>query len=198
MPRQVLQFKITLVDSNPIIWRQIQISDLCTFWSLHVAIQDAMGWEDYHLHEFEVVNPATGVKERIGIPNDEFAGELATLPGWDLKVMPYLSMNQKIKYTYDFGDDWEHEIEFEGAFSKSPAKKYPTCLDGERACPPEDVGGIGGFYEYVKAIKDKTHPQHRQYLDWRGKFNPNKFNTKNIKFHSASSRLKQLQSQIGE
>jgi len=67
----VFQFKITLQDIFPLIWRRIQISKQCTFWDLHVAIQDAMGWTDSHLHEFKVFNLATGKKEYIGIPDDE-------------------------------------------------------------------------------------------------------------------------------
>jgi len=180
--RQVFQFKITLLDSNPAIWRRIQISDLCTFWSLHVAIQDAMGWEDYHLHDFKVKDPKNpeNVKGlRIGIPMDDDFEEYKLLAGWETKVSEYLNVNKTILYTYDYGDGWEHEIEFEGLFAKSPVIKYPVCLAGANACPPEDVGGIGGYYEYVKAITDKNHPEYKHYLEWRGKFNPTKFDTKN-------------------
>lgn len=92
MPRQpVFQFKITLQYTTPPVWRCIQISKQYTFWDLHVAIQDAMGWTDSHLHEFRVVNPATGEKELIGIPDDEgFDAMHSVLPGWGVKVEHYL------------------------------------------------------------------------------------------------------------
>ena len=144
----VLQFKITLQNITPLIWRRIQISNQCTFWGLHVAIQDAMGWTDSHLHEFKVINPATGKKEYIyiGIPDDEGEDVHPMLAGWEVKVEHYMrsEANQKMFYLYDFGDSWEHLIEFEGEHDKQ-IDKYPVCLAGERACPPEDVGGIPGY-----------------------------------------------------
>ena len=95
-------------------------------------------------------------------------------------------------YSYDYGDGWEHEIRFEGMFPKAIGTKYPICLSGELACPPEDVGGMGGFHEYVKIMSDKKHPEYQDYLEWRGKFNPNKFEPKKVKFHNPNIRLKQI------
>lgn len=191
--RPVFQFKITLQGTKPDIWRRIQISDLYTFWDLHVAIQDVMGWKDYHLHHFEVINPITDEKEYMGIATDDDFDILNTLPGWEYRVRDYISIkkNHKISYVYDYGDDWEHLIEFEGEFPKTKeSRHYPICLGGKRACPPEDVGGIPGYEEYIIAIADRTHKDHKEFLQWRGKYDPEKFNPKKVKFDNPSKRWK--------
>jgi hypothetical protein len=190
---QVLQFKITLLDTDPTIWRRIQIAENCTFWDLHVAIQDAMGWLDYHLHEFRLKDPQSKKNIGIGIPSDEDMDGYRPLASWKINVADYLISNKTIRYIYDFGDSWEHTVLFEGKFTQEEGVKYPLCIDGAQACPPEDVGGIPGFYEFLEAIKDKKHPEHENYMEWvGGKYDPNKFNAKKVKFSSPKSRLKHL------
>lgn len=196
---KVLQFKVSLVYSVPEIWRRIQISDQCTFWDLHVAIQDSMGWEDCHLHQFVVYDSTDKSKKRpifIGIPDeDDLLGDagMSMLAGWEIKVCDYLSSNKTFGYEYDFGDGWEHFIEFEGEYAKDAMiKKYPICLAGENACPPEDVGGIPGFYDYVEAITDKKHPDYKDCLAWHGKYDPTKFDATKVKFSNPKIRLKRL------
>ena len=187
--RKALQFKITLLGVTLPIWRRIQISDLSTFWDLHVAIQDAFGWTDSHLHEFVTINGAAEQEEYIGIP-DNGEGPHPVLTGWDIKVEPYVKLpaNQKILYLYDFGDNWEHLIEFEGWHEKQ-ANKYPICLAGERACPPEDVGGVPGYENFIAIINDKKHEERKSWLEWvGGKYNSEKFNPKKVKFDSPSKR----------
>jgi hypothetical protein len=107
--KKVYQFKITLRGIRPPIWRRIQVPEHCTFCGLHVAIQDALGWLDYHLHVFHVVNPKTGVKEEIGIPDEDYAWDVHEIrPGWELPISRYFTAeNNKCLYIYDFGDDWE-------------------------------------------------------------------------------------------
>lgn len=190
--RPVFQFKITLQDTNPPIWRRIQISDLCSFWDLHVAIQDAMGWWDYHLHHFELKHPIEESKQYMGIPDDEgFDDTLNTLPGWDYKVRDFLRDNQTFTYTYDYGDNWLHLIEYEGEYPKQAKVKYPICVAGERACPPEDVGGIPGYERFIQIITTPRHSERKSLLEWvGGKYDPNKFNLKKVKFDSPSKRWK--------
>ncbi len=187
----VFQFKITLQDVAQPIWRQIQINDQCTFWDLHVAIQDAMGWTDSHLHEFTLVNPTTLKKEHIGIPDDEgFDTDHPMLAGWDVKVKEYVltKNNKKFSYLYDFGDSWEHVIEFEDEYEKQSGK-YPKCLAGERACPPEDVGGTPGFENFLSIIKDSKHKERKGLLEWvGGKYDPEKFDYKKVKFDDPNMR----------
>ena len=115
---QIYQFKITLKEIKPKIWRRIQVPGEYNFWDLHVAIQDAMGWSDSHLHQFELVNSEKMEKEIVGIPEHEY-GEVAmdgyeTLAGWELKLNDYftISDNEQVPYLYDFGDSWQHLIKF--------------------------------------------------------------------------------------
>ena len=194
---QILQFKISLIGSNPLIWRRIQVPDSYSFHDLHVAIQDAMGWEDHHLHQFIIYTGDKKLQQRtlIGIP-DGSLGDDSALAELDTKVLDFLVKDEqsKIIYEYDFGDSWEHLIEFEGYFKKDPAvKEYPICIDGAMACPPEDSGGIYGYYDMIDAIKDKNHPQYQEYLEWLGYvFNPDKFNKAKVKFRNSKTSLKKL------
>lgn len=189
--RPVLQFKITLLGIEPIIWRRIQLSDLCTFWDLHVAIQDVMGWKDCHLHQFQMKHPASQEGEFFGIPDEDDFNINNTLAGWEYKVKDYLDSNKAFLYEYDFGDGWEHQIEYEGEHDKQPKQKYPSCLDGKRACPPEDVGGIPGYYNFVETIQDPESEDHESMLIWvGGHYNPDEFNPKKVKFDNPNKRWK--------
>lgn len=93
-------------------------------------------------------------------------------------ITPNAGKRFKFTYEYDFGNGWQHEILFEGSPKKEPGKKYPLCLEGDRACPPEDVGGIGGFYEFLEAVADPKHEQHDDFMEWGGEFDPEKFDAK--------------------
>lgn len=187
---RVYQFKITLKGIKPPIWRRIQIPETYTFWALHVAIQDAMGWGDYHLHEFEAVDPSTGLKVNIGIPDEEFGREI--LPEWKQKITDYFSMeNQSANYVYDFGDNWEHKIQLEKILPRDENIQYPVCTAGKRACPPEDCGGVWGYEEFLEAIRDPQHEQHEEMLEWiGGKFDPEHFDPEEVIFEDPDERLK--------
>ena len=194
LTKPILQFKISLIDSKPLIWRRIQIIDSSSFYDLHVAIQDAMGWEDCHLHQFIISTGSKRTAQRtlIGIP-DDVLGDDSALSGWETKVCDYLDIKEKHKiiYEYDFGDSWEHLIEFEGRFEKDPNVKYPICCDGKMACPPEDSGGMWGYSDKLDAINDKNHPDHEDVLEWLGvEFNPAEFDKTTVTFHNPQVRLK--------
>jgi len=154
---RVYQFKINLMGTKPSIWRRIQVPETYTFWGLHVAIQDAMGWYDCHLHQFEVMKPSTGMGVEIGIPDKEFGWGEEILPGWKQKIADYFSMEDKKNrlagYLYDFGDNWEHAVKLEKILPRKSDVNYPTCIDGERACPPEDCGGVRGYDSFLEIIK---------------------------------------------
>lgn len=189
--RPVFQFKITLREIEPTIWRRIQISNSCSFWDLHVAIQNAMGWTDSHLHHFEVIDPVTGDKQYMGIPAEDDFDIYNTLPGWGYRVKDFVVKNNTMLYLYDYGDSWYHLIEFEGLYEKKPNKKYPTCIAGERACPPEDVGGIPGYFNFLEIINDKNNHERKSMLRWvGGKYESEKFNLKKVKFDSPGKRWK--------
>lgn len=186
---RVYQFRITLKGSKPPIWRRIQVPETYTFWDLHVAIQDAMGWKDYHLHVFEVVDPSTVINVKIGIPEEEYE---ETLPGWKQRIADYFSTeNESANYTYDFGDNWEHKIQLEKILSRERDVDYPVCIGGKRACPPEDCGGVRGYEEFLDAIKNPKHEEHEEMLEWvGGEFDPEHFDVGEIVFDDPDERRK--------
>lgn len=187
---QVYQFKIILKGIKPPLWRKIQVPETYTFWDLHVAIQDAMGWTDSHLHDFAILNPRSKANERIGIPDDDF--EFDILPGWELNITDYFSLkNNSAVYVYDYGDNWEHAITLEKILPRDKEKEYPRCIDGKRACPPEDCGGIHGYDDFLEAIMDPKHEQHEDMLQWAGKdFEPERFAPNQVPFDDPLMRWK--------
>lgn len=191
-PQNIYQFKIALEGIKPAIWRRIQVLGSYSFWDLHVAIQDAMGWEDCHLHEFEILNPKTGEKDLIGAPVDSEWGEVDVLPGWKTPLSLYFSpSNKKAIYEYDFGDSWEHKVSLEKVLPLELGAKYPKCLAGERSCPPEDCGGVWGYEELLEIIKDPNHEEYKERVEWLGRsFNPEDFNPNSIIFDDPKKRLK--------
>ena len=189
--KKIYQFKIALKNIEPLIWRRIQVEGACTFWDLHVAIQDSMGWTDTHLHHFAILNPATGKKDEIGIPDeDEISSHI--LAGWEEKIDTYFTEDNDIAdYVYDYGDDWEHVIKLEKILERTVGITYPVCIDGKRACPPEDCGGRWGYEAFLEAIMDPTHERHEELLEWvGGDFDPEHFKIKDIHFDNPKKRLK--------
>jgi hypothetical protein len=185
------QFLVILAKTDPIVWRRIQVPERYTFWDLHVAIQDAMGWQDYHLHEFTVPQERGSIR-RIGIPDDEMPDERPCEMGWQVRLTAALGYDSlPIRYVYDFGDNWEHVLVHEGTRSAEPALKNPRCLSGARACPPEDCGGPSGYAEFLAAIRDQSHPEHREMLEWAGgHFDPDQFDPKRVSFDDPRKRWK--------
>lgn len=189
---RVYQFKITLKGIKPPIWRRIQVPETYSFWDLHVAIQDSFGWLDYHLHNFEIINPRTGELEEIGIPDEDGWGSVEILAGWKRKISRYFSENsKKANYTYDFGDDWNHDVRLEKILPRDPDSKYPVCTGGKRACPPEDCGGPWGYEDFLEIIMDPGHEEHDEMLEWAGgHFDPEEFDMTEIQFDDPEERLK--------
>lgn len=187
---QVFQFKITLDYIEPIIWRRIQVPETYSFWDLHVAIQDAMGWTDSHLHQFEMQNPKTGEEVEISIPDEEWEDE--ALAGWDVKITDYFSMqNPTALYIYDFGDNWEHTVELETIMPRERDAEYPICLEGERACPPEDCGGLPGYEGLLMTISDPDDAEYEETMDWLGgDFDPEYFDPLDVYFDDPEERRK--------
>jgi hypothetical protein len=190
-PREVYQFRIALEEIVPEIWRRIQVPTAYTFWDLHVAIQDAMGWDDCHLHEFRLPNPKSKHEDRIGIPDDDDPEDEATLAGWEVPLTGYFSRkNTTAHYLYDFGDDWQHRIVLEDVVAVRPGLEYPVCLEGARACPPEESGGSPGYDNFLEAIRDPEHEEHDAYLEWiGGAFDPEDFDPARVEFDDPKARF---------
>ena len=171
------QFKVTLLESNPPIWRRIQVHD-CTMDKLHEHIQTAMGWTNSHLHQFEIDGERFGDPELLddGFEDFECVDSTVTMLS---DILPESGQRFAFKYEYDFGDGWEHEILFEGCPPADKGKKYPLCVEGERACPPEDCGGVWGYADFLEAITNPKHEEHESFLEWcGGSFSPDEFDRK--------------------
>lgn len=144
----IYQIKITLKDVKPPIWRRIQVKSDITLHSLHRTIQTAMGWEDGHLHKFDIRAPSSEPKVRLNQLN--------------------LVEKQKFLYVYDFGDNWEHTILVEKILPIDEKKQYPICLAGKRSGPPEDCGGPWGYMDLLDVISDPNDPEYDERIDWVG------------------------------
>jgi hypothetical protein len=174
--KHIYQFKIMLKDTKPPIWRRIQVQD-CTLDTLHEHIQTAMGWTNSHLHQFEVGGKRYGNPKLLGksFEDAEFIDSTHTKIS---KIVPINSTQFRFIYEYDFGDGWAHDVLFEGSPRPEQGNKYPLCLEGGRACPPEDVGGVWGYIEFLEALADPKHEQHDEFLEWVGTFDPDQFDAK--------------------
>jgi hypothetical protein len=172
-PTAIYQLKITLRGSKPPIWRRIQVADNTTLWSLHWILQEAMGWTNSHLHQF-VINGEYYSDPDMEI--DEAQNEKKVRIG-EVARGP----KSRFTYEYDFGDDWLHEILVEKILPVDPGVNYPICLAGKRACPPEDVGGIWGYYQLLQVINDPNHNEHESMKQWvGGLFDPEEFDLENV------------------
>jgi len=191
---QVYQFNITLKHIEPKIWRVIQVPETYTFWDLHVAIQDVMGWTDYHLHEFIVKDPLTRKKITISIPTEEESFVEETIPDWKVMIADCFSTrNKNADYNYDFGDDWQHIIKLEKILPKEKEQTYPRCIAGERACPPEDCGSIPGYEKILDMLKnpDPENEEYQETMKWLGdSYDPEHFVPSEVFFDDPEERLK--------
>jgi hypothetical protein len=171
---QVFQFKITLLGSAPPIWRRIQVKD-CTLDRLHEHIQTAMGWTNSHLHHFRIGEHLYGDPMLMQENFEEMEYKDSTRTKLS-DILPRGGRRFRFGYEYDFGDSWEHEVLFEGVVPAERGRRDPVCLEGERACPPEDVGGVWGYQDFLEAIADPDHEQHDELLEWSGGgFDPEAF-----------------------
>ncbi len=165
IPQDIFQLKVTLLGTTPPIWRRLLVPAEMTLAQLHHVLQAAMGWDDSHMHEFRVGQQRYGMPDPdarlMGMPpvTNERSVRLSTVLG---------RMGAKARYAYDFGDGWEHSFVLEKRLAADPNLVYPTCTDGRRACPPEDCGGVGGFYALLEAISDPNHDQHEEMREWVG------------------------------
>ena len=153
--------KIQLLDIEPAIWRRFVVPGSITLDRLHDVIQIVMGWTDSHLHEFTI-----GKKRYTEYP--EFKEDGLACGRYRL-VNLIKRKGRTFGYIYDFGDFWKHELLIEESRYFDPRLRTPiVCLDGARACPPEDVGGVSGYFEFCKALKDPKHEEHESYMEWSG------------------------------
>ena len=166
----IYQVRLDLQGAHPPIWRRLLLPSDLTLDVIHDVIQAAMGWLNEHLHAF------TSGDQEIGDPS---LGEwgLGIIDEQDVTLDDVLEkVGDKLKYEYDFGDSWHHVLKLEKILPVDPDEEYPICVKGKRACPPEDVGGIWGYQNFLDAMADETHPDHDMMMEWvGGTFDPEDF-----------------------
>ncbi|MFJ5932737.1 plasmid pRiA4b ORF-3 family protein [Sphingomonas sp. NPDC092440] len=164
---EIATVRIELKDSDPPIWRVVEVPTSITLKVLHDIVQAAMGWLDYHLWEL-VIDGQT-----YGLPMDDDWGTAPRKIAARTRLRDVLAPGTtRIDYTYDFGDNWEHSLIVSDARSGDPGTVYPRFIEGARACPPEDCGGIPGFYEMLEARADPNHPDHAEITEWLDGYDP--------------------------
>ena len=181
----VYEFQIILKGTTPKIWRRIQVPEYYNFWDFHIAIQHAMGWKstiwNYHLHQFEMINPKTSKKVSIGIPDEEWTFGEKVYDEEKLKISQCFSLsNKKADYEYDFGDGWQHEILLEKILPAVVNAKYPQCIAGERECPPEDCGGVYGYEELLEILANPKHEEYKERKSWLKRIGVNEVKPENF------------------
>lgn len=159
-PVQIYQLKITLVDSKPPIWRRVLVADDTRLSTLHLILQIVMPWSNSHLHQFLVggeyySNPDFDLED-VYSENDVRLNQLGLAP------------KARFRYEYDFGDGWDHDILVEKILDPDPGSKYPQCIKGVNACPPDDCGGIWGYYRLLETLSDPKNRDYEDMLEWVG------------------------------
>lgn len=160
--------RVSLRDVEPEIWRRMAIDSDMPLETFAKALEKAMGWAGYHLHSFDVGGVLFGQPdEDADYMIDEKAARVS-------HVLPRES--SALLWNYDFGDGWEHDVVVEAIEPLNPKTKYPVLLAGARACPPEDVGGSGGYDELLRVLNDPDDEEHEHLLSWAPKnFDPSAF-----------------------
>ncbi len=168
MTDQIARIRITLEAMEPAIWRQVELPLSSSLKSLHLAIQAVMLFENYHLFRFDIGEAS------YGIPLDDDWMDPPTRDAANIRLARLVERGvTTFTYTYDFGDDWRHGIEIEEVLPADPAVDYPRFVEGERRAPPEDVGGLPGFEEFLDAMAKPRHPSRNSMLQWYGRpFDP--------------------------
>ena len=160
---RVARIKISLAEIEPVIWRLVEVPVSMRLKALHDVIQASFGWQDYHLYEFEVGGRRYGIPD----PDLDFGREVRSARNVRLEAL-IAQGHTRLGYTYDFGDTWRHDVAIEAVEEGVPGALYPRLVAGERRGPPEDVGGLHGYFEFLEAILDPSHGNHARMIEWCG------------------------------
>jgi hypothetical protein len=195
MQRAILQLKVTLIDTDPPVWRRILVPAEYSFADLHNALQDAMWWTDSHLHQFFTASPfeMNAAYKRISLPmpDIDLPGEGKALDERKEKLSRWFAKpKDTLFYEYDFGDSWMHEVKLEKIVPAPTNERYPQLVDGANARPPEDCGGPGGYAHLLEVLANPDNDEHDEMLEWLGidkpeEFDPSRFDPKQVVFRRA-------------
>ncbi|MCW3046491.1 MAG: hypothetical protein JWO74_775 [Solirubrobacterales bacterium] len=157
-PEPILQIKVSLVGvAKPPVWRRLLVPATMRLDRLHAVIQTVMGWGDYHLHAFTAGDVDYGPPD----PELDHVDERRT------SVAEVISEpRDRLRYVYDFGDYWQHDVIVEKVLAAEPGARYPRCVTGKGSCPPEDCGGVWGYADLRETLADPTHEEHAEMLEW--------------------------------
>jgi hypothetical protein len=161
--KEIYQLKVTLLDSDPAIWRQVLVASDELLQDVHKIIQTTMGWTNSHLHQFVSNDKFYCQPSEDDYPNKDQIDYNGVTLGDLLSTIGHTML-----YEYDFGDGWEHEIKLENKLPEDGKMKYPRCIAGERNCPPEDCGGTGGLEKVLEALKNPEDEESKATLKWIG------------------------------
>lgn len=171
------QLRIALEGARPPIWRRLLVPNSIRLAELHDVLQIVMGWYDCHLHSFvkgdrqyQMPNPWRDLLDSHWLDERKYRlDQLLTRPkDW-------------MRYVYDFGDNWRHKVTLQKVLPVDPKQPLPFCLSGKRRCPPEDCGGLGGYYNMLEAVADPTHEEHEMYSEWLvDDFDPEEFDVDDV------------------
>ena len=177
---RIYRLKVSLEGTEPLVWRRLQVTGSASLGWLHAVIQVAMGWTNSHLHQF-IVGKRLYSDPSFGL--DEFEDDPRVLDENKTTILEIAPRARSaFVYEYDFGDSWDHRITVEKILDADPAEgRFAECLDGERACPPEDCGGVWGYEDLLKTIRNPKHEEYESMMEWLGgKFNPEAFDRDKI------------------
>lgn len=169
-PGKIYSIRVKLRNFSPSIWRRIEVPYNFTLHQLHLTIQAAMGWDNYHLYAFRIG------RTTYSIPNDEYPYEDIDSRKTGIKDLMFIGQKPKMIYEYDFGDGWEHDVTIQKILNSEQGVEYPRCVAGKMACPPEDCGGVYGYGRLLQILDDPTREEYKDMLEWvGGKFDPGHF-----------------------
>ncbi|MCO1660994.1 plasmid pRiA4b ORF-3 family protein [Pseudonocardia humida] len=170
---KIMRIEIVLVESEPVVRRMVEVPDGASLAVLHEVMQEAMGWDHAHLHEFQIAGTP------YGVPDPDFDPEFdtRTVDESTTRLSELLSAGDVVEYLYDFGDSWRHRLTVEAVTTPEPGVRYPRCVAGQGACPPEDVGGVWGYQRFLEVLADPADPEHSEHVEWWGsdRFDPTLF-----------------------
>lgn len=180
--KRIAQMKVELDGIRPRIWRRLLVPEGIMLKALSDTLERAMGWESYHLHEFDIDGVA------YGTPDPEYPLPVHT--ELDRRLSDFnLTKGARFDYRYDFGDGWLHRVIVEKYLQPEPGVAYPVCIDGARACPPEDVGGPGGYRDFLKILRNPKHHDHQAMKRW-GRRKGRSFDPERLDIDAANGRLR--------
>lgn len=187
------QFKIQLKNiSDPPVWRRLVVPGQFTFLRLHMTIQAAFGWENYHLFQFSPKGYASFPIIALPLEDDDI--HFRSEPKQDASKIKlseiFTHPKQTFTYIYDFGDDWKHLITLEKISDTKLLRA--ECLAGQGACPPEDCGGPWGYANLIEVLSNPKHPEHRETKEWLGLGPKDKWNEEEFDLEATIKKVRKV------